>query len=165
MSLNVRKQSWAVWIISGVIGLIALWWFILRKKKGIKEKIISILTSRGVSPRTAKYWAAISAFETAYPYSNNAKPWNSPVFKDTNNPFNLIVPGSKRLDRGEGQTIYATVEDGINALYDHVIRPFKYPLDAESLEALNRYQKKKGYFISGLDDYIAGSARWYDKLF
>lgn len=92
-------------------------------------------------------------------------PWNSRVFKDSNNPFNLIVPGTEKLPYGEGQTVFKSIEDGINALYDRVIKPFKYPLNADSLESLNEYQKKKSYFLSGLDNYIAGSRLWYKRIF
>lgn len=108
-----------------------------------------------------KFWTAVSAFETAV----NGIPWNSRVMRDSNNLFNLIVPGKRRLQYGEGQTIYDRWEESVEDLYLRVMKPFKYPLEVETLADLVNYMKSKGYFTSSLDDYQNGARIWYNKLY
>lgn len=99
-----------------------------------------------------KYWTAVSKFETAS--------WTSNVFKQSNNLFNLIVPGSTRLKFGEGQTIFANISDSVDGLIDRVILPFKYPSSVGSIDELVAFMKKKGYFTGKESDYVAGVKRY-----
>lgn len=164
MSRNVLKRFWPVWTLLSLGGLSYLLWKTLARET--PQKVIKKVLSRyGISDRAIKFWTAVSAFETAYPYDSSQKPWNSPVLKDTNNLFNIIVPGSKRLQRGEGQTIYDNFEDSVVGLYEHVIKPFKYPADYESLDSLIDFMKSKNYFTSGIESYKAGAEKWYKKLY
>lgn len=123
----------------------------------IKSKIISLLTQAGYPLDTAKYFVAVSAFETAG--------WTSQVLKDSNNLFSLIVPNSKRLSYGEGQTIFASYDDAINGLVKYVLKPFKYPANYGTLRDLTDFMKSKGYY--GIDSvtYYNGVAVWYNKLY
>lgn len=105
-------------------------------------------------------WVAVSAFETAY--------WTSKVFKDSNNLFCIIVPGSNRLDYGEGQTVFPNIElsiDGPQGLYQRVLKPFKYPAHVQSIEELVTYMKNKNYFTADKAKYLEGVKATFKKLF
>ena len=91
--------------------------------------------------------------------------WNSRVFKDSKNLFNLRVPNSKTLPYGEHQTIYGSLDEAAQGLVDHVIRPFRYPLQFKSLSDLVAFMKTKNYFESSLDSYQLGAARAYRILY
>jgi len=114
------------------------------------------MRSEGVNEQTIRYWIAVSAFETAG--------WTSRVFRDSNNLFNLRVPGSDRLPYGENQTIYGNLEDSVTGLFKHVLRPYQYPLQYNSIPELVTAMKQRGYFTSGLQSYIDGVVSWYSKL-
>lgn len=163
MSRTVAKPSWVLFPIFAVIGLIVLIFRSLAKSP--QAVIRKVLFQVGLSPQMVKYWTAVSAYETAYPYDGSARPWNSPVLKDTKNLFNLIVPGSRRLQRGEGQTIYDSLEDSVWGLYQRVMIPFKYPAHVDSLEALVDAMKARGYFTQDLATYKANVRKWYNKLY
>lgn len=118
------------------------------------------LTRLGISEPTAKFWVAVSAFET--------NGWSSKVFRESNNLMCIIVPGSRRLPYGEGQTIFDNLEssiDGPQGLYQRVLKPFRYPAHVQSLEELVDYMKLKNYFMSNKFDYLKGVKSWYSKLY
>ena len=138
--------------------MILMWVF---KKNKQKNAIRRVLKKYGVPEQTIRYWIAVSAFETRF----MNKFWNSPVFKLSNNLFNLIVPGSNRLNVGEGQTIFANIDDSVEALYSKVIKPFKYSLSYPSLSALVSDMKSKGFYTGNESDYQNGAAQVYSKLF
>lgn len=163
MSQNARRPSPVAWFIFGILGLFGLLYLVL-VRNGYATLIMKTLQRLGISEQTAKYWVAVSAFETA----SGKTPWASRVFKDSNNLFCIIVPGSKRLQYGEGQTIFenATLSiDGAEGLYQRVLKPFKYPAHVSSIDALVDYMKSKSYFTSDKAAYLAGVKLWYSKLF
>lgn len=99
-----------------------------------------------------KFWTAVSWFETAG--------WTSNVLKQSNNLFCIIVPGSTRLNFGEGQTIYPDFESSVDGLIDHVIKPFKYPSEVFTIDELVAFMKKKGYFKGSETAYLAGVKKY-----
>lgn len=162
MSRNVAKPSWVLFPIFVILGLIAL---AFRSRRSPQTVIRKVLSQVGLSPQMVKYWTAVSAFETADQTKKPYAPWNSRVLGDSRNLFNIIVPDSRRLQYGEGQTIFDTWEDSVWGLYNRVMKPFKYPAHVESLEDLVRYMKLKGYFTAPLDGYLNGARYWYNKLY
>lgn len=163
MSRNVVKPSWVLFPIFAIAGLIVL--LFRSRAKSPQSVIKKILSPLGLSPQMVKYWTAVSAFETADQNVKPYSPWNSRVLRDSKNLFNIIVPGSQRLQYGEGQTIFPTWEDSVIGLYERVMKPFRYPAHVESLEDLVRYMKLKNYFTAPLDGYLKGARYWYDKLY
>lgn len=164
MSQTAVKPSLVLYPILGIVGLFVLLYQLLGKRT--PQAVISrILDKRGLSPQMIKFWTAVSAYETAYPYDSTAKPWNSPVLRDSNNLFNLIVPGTKRLQYGEGQTIYDRWDPSVEDLVDRVMKPFKYPANVVTLEDLVDAMKDRGYFLLDRATYKAGARKWYDKLY
>src|SRR5262249_6755719 len=115
------------------------------------------LQLQGIPEQTIKFWIAVSAFET--------NGWTSQVFRDSNNLFNLIVPGLPALSYGEGQTIFASLEDAANGLYKYVIKPFNYPLYFPTLRTLTDFMKSKNFYISDSNSYYNGTLQWYNKLY
>jgi hypothetical protein len=113
--------------------------------------------ANGMPEQTAKYWVAVSMFETTT--------WTSRVYKDSNNLFCLIIPKSNRLPYGEGQTIFGSKKEAAQALIDHVIKPFKYAMNYTSISALVEQMKAKGYFESGQDAYTQGVIAMYRKQY
>jgi len=121
---------------------------------------VQSLTRLGISEPTAKFWVAVSAFETTG--------WTSKVFRDSKNLMCIIVPGSRRLPYGEGQTIFDTIElsiDGPQGLYQRVLKPYRYPAHVQSIDELVDYMKLKGYFTSNKSDYLKGVKSWYQKIY
>ena len=123
----------------------------------------------GISEPTAKMWVAVSAHETAAKDSNGTwVPWTSKVFRDSNNLMCIIVPNSRRLPYGEGQTIFDSMElsiDGPEGLYQRVLKPYKYPAHVQSIDDLVTFMKSKNYFTSDKAKYLTGVKSWYQKLF
>lgn len=115
------------------------------------------MRSEGVNEETIRQWIAVSAFETTG--------WTSRVFRDSNNLFNLRVPGSNRLSYGENQTIYGSLEDSVRGLFKHVIGPYQYPLNYKSIRDQVETMKQKGFFTYPLQGYIDGVVSWYSKLY
>jgi len=156
-SKRLQKQV-AFYVIAGLLSLVALvalaFRTVLQSPKGAISKV---LASVGMDEQTIKFWIAISAFET--------NGWTSRVFKDSNNLFNIIVPGSVKLSYGEGQTIYSGIEESVRGLYDHVLKPYRYPLSFRKLADLVAFMKSKNYFESNEDAYLSGCKQWYKKLF
>ena len=157
MGAKRSKLFRAVWIPFGIIGLLSLFFILLLRRNSPQAMIRRALSRYGVGSETIKYWIAVSAFETAG--------WTSNVYKQTDNLFNLIIPGSLRLTTGEGQTIFNAPEDSAVALVVHVLEPFKYPDNFASLQELVVFMKNKGYFTSNATAYITGVTYWYNKLF
>lgn len=122
-----------------------------------KQIIKRRLKSLGIDNKTIEYWTAVSAFETAY--------WKSKVFVDSNNAFSLIVPGTKKLQYGEGQTIYNSIADSVDDLYYRVIVSRKYPKNFDSLTELVTTMKAKGYFQSDGVKYLSGVQTTYFKIY
>jgi hypothetical protein len=159
MARNAQNRSLVVLLICAIVGpLVLLSLSLFGKSKRTPQSVIQqILWSLGVDQQTIKYWTAVSAFETAG--------WTSRVFKESNNLFCLIVPGTKKLQYGEGQTIFETWEEAATALYFRVMKPFKYSMKYNSIEELVRYMKQKNYFTSDEAAYVAGVNRWYNTLY
>jgi hypothetical protein len=154
MAAKPSKRSRIVLVLCVMLGLLGLLMF--RRSTGPKAVIAEVLKRNGYPPETIKQWTAVSQFETA--------DFTSKVLKDSNNLFNIIVPGSNRLKYGEGQTIYASQAESVQGLVDHVMRPFKYPAVYDSPEALVEFMKSKNYFGSDLQSYKIGVRQYYDRL-
>lgn len=154
------QRGFALALILGLfpLALFLIWWF--KPKQVIKRS----LKRNNIDPQTIKYWTAVSAYETR-PQVTGAKPWTSRVFKDSNNLFNLIIPNSKRLAYGEGQTIFPSTMASADALYNHVIKPFKYSLYYASIGDLVAAMKAKGYFEQSEAQYRAGVEQAYKTLY
>lgn len=150
------RKALGLLVIIGLSGLVILVMF-FRRKKTPQEAIRKVLADYGVPEKTIRYWITVSAFETTY--------WTSKVLKQSNNLFNLIVPGGKHLDFGEGQSVYNNYEESVVALFQHVMKPFHYQLSYKSLEDLISDMKKKGYYLGSESDYQKGGAAVYKKLF
>lgn len=168
MSHNRSKFYRMLLIPLAVIGLPVLLFAAIRKaKSNTKEMdaIRSTLSSYGISEGTIRLWIAVSALET--------NGWTSKVFQDSNNLFCLIIPKSKRLDYGEGQTIFmneqgmydSPLHEAADALYRHVILPFKYKLEYSSIDELVTAMKERKYFTASINSYLTGVKFWYPKLF
>jgi len=165
---NVRKpwrRGVALWLVLGLLVplpvLLLVWYFRNRPKAVIRRA----LKADGLSDRTIEYWTAISAFETAYPPGSSARPWSSPVFRKSRNLFNLVIPGSIRLETGEGQTVFPEAIDSARALISHVLVPYGYPRDPGSLGELVEAMSDRQFFVSDPGDYLKGVKVWYDKLY
>lgn len=146
-------------VMIGLLGLIVtilMWW--RKKPQGV---IHSVLSNFGYSDQTIKYWTCVSAFETAV----KGVGWKSQVLKDSRNLFCIIVPGSNKLQYGEGQTIYDTLEQSVHGLIDKVIKPFGYPANFATLDDLVNTMKSHEYFQGDIDDYKAGVHYFYSKLY
>lgn len=156
--LIVSAKLWK-WL--GVIGLVGLSVLILIKWLMIKKNPQSVIKSElnriGMNSQTIRYWTAVSAFET--------KAWTSQVYKDSNNLFALIIPNSRKLSYGEGQTIFMSITDGARALYPYVIRPLNYRLNYDSIDQLVYDMKSKGYFAGNVSSYVNGVHLYYDKFY
>jgi len=162
MAQNAEKQSRVLLVIFGILGLLVLSLRLLGKgmwtmKPKPQSVITKVLKEVGISDPTIRFWVAVSAFETAG--------WTSRVFNDSNNLFCIIVPGSKRLQYGEGQTIFDSLEDSVYGLYNRVMKPFKYPAHVQSIDELVAFMKSKNYFTSDAKAYTSGVKQWYSKLF
>lgn len=129
----------------------------LTKSMSPVATIKRVLRSFGMDEQTIKFWTAVSAFET--------DGWKSRVYRDSSNLFNLIVPGKSKLNYGEGQTVYSTSAGSAQDLIMHVIKPFKYSANYQSLDDLVTDMKSKGYFTSDETSYLTGVKKWYAKLF
>lgn len=151
-----RLKPWQVLLgILGITGLVAA---LLAMKKATPQSVITArLSKAGLPEQTVKYWVAVSAFETAG--------WTSQVFMDSKNLFNLIVPGKPALSYGEHQTIYSSLSDAADDVFNAVIKPFKYPYTYVNLQQLTDTMKSNGYYVSDANDYYAGTSDWYNKLF
>lgn len=159
-ALKKSQKPFIFLVMIGLLGLIATTW--IRRKKSQPQGVIhKVLSAAGYSEQTIKYWTSVSAFETA----EHGVPWTSQVLHDSNNLFNLIVPGSKKLSYGEGQTIYDTLEQSVHGLIDKVIKPFNYPANYATLDDLIDTMKKHGYFGGNIDDYKAGVHFYFSKLY
>lgn len=159
MSQTARKLYLIPLAIFGIIGLAVLLLF-GQAKKNPQSVIKELLWELGISEPTIKFWTAVSALETDF--------WKSRVFKDSNNLFCIIVPGSKRLQYGEGQTIFANIEDSIigpEGLYKRVLKPFKYPAHVQSLDELVSAMKQRGYFTSDAKAYLQRLKQVYTQLY
>jgi hypothetical protein len=153
MPVKRSKQSRILLLLFALIGLAGL--LMYRKKESPRQAIIKILKRNGIPQDTIDYWIAVSQFETAG--------WTSHVFNDSKNLFNIIVPGSIRLNYGEGQTIFNSYDEAAQGLVDHVLRPFKYPAVYDSPESLVAFMKSKNYFSSDVGTYSAGVREYYDE--
>jgi len=149
-------QGWKVFALIGlpVLLLIGAVLYLLRRRPATIIK--RVLTKYSLSQSTINYWIAVSAFETAG--------WTSQVYRDSNNLFNLIVPGSNKLQYGEGQTIYPDPESSAIALWTEVIKPFKYSLNYPSLRSLTDDMATKQYYVSDPLIYYQGCLTWYNRL-
>lgn len=121
-----------------------------------QNRIRAALAKLGFNSRLIDYWTAVSAFETAG--------WTSKVFKESNNPFNLIVKNSNRLPYGEGQTVFNSIEEGTAALVSKVLKPYKYPADFSRLQDMTDTMKEKGFYTSDKNQYYQGVLHWYDQM-
>jgi hypothetical protein len=159
MGVTRSKQSRKVLLLLLLVGLIGLpvAAVALFRRSNPQAVITRVMRNEGVDEKTIKQWIAISAFETAG--------WTSRVFRDSNNLFNLRVPGSVTLSYGEKQTVYGSLEDSVNGLFQHVLRPFSYPLNYSSIDSQVQAMKQRGFFTSGLQSYIDGVKLWYSKLY
>lgn len=122
-----------------------------------KNQIERILVAHGIGKETARMWVAVSAFETAS--------WTSEVYHKGHNLFGLIIPGRKRLDFGEGQTIFLSNRESIESLYKSVIVARKYAANYTSIEFLVNDMKAKGYFTGNFNSYLTGVKTKYSELY
>lgn len=157
MAHHVSKRSARAWMLLGVIGLPVLIVLYLLFGKTPGRTIRKVLSTYGLSPLEINYWIAVSAFETTA--------WTSQVYRDSNNLFNLIVPGSQRLSYGEGQTIFASPEDSVIALWTEVIKPFKYSLSHPSLRSLTDQMANKGFYRSDSNIYYQGTLHYLQQFY
>lgn len=157
-SYKPSRRRRVIYVLTGLVALLVLIVVLLKTVfRSPAAAIKAVMRKEGWDDQYIKLWTAISAFET--------NGWSSRVFKDSKNAFNIIVPGSTKLDYGEGQTIYPSVSESVTGLIKHVIGPFDYPTSASSLQTLVHIMKQKGYFTSSEDDYLAGARAWYLKLY
>lgn len=155
MVRKLSKRFQPLLITLGISGLICLF-LSMRKRKDPQSVIRQVLTQAGIDKQTVNQWIAVSALETAG--------WTSKVFLDSNNLFALIVPGKKGIGYGEGQTIFATLEEAAQGLVRYVINPFKYPYIFSSIPEQAQFMKSKGYYGGDSITYGKGMKIWFDKL-
>lgn len=154
---RVLSRRW--WLVLGALlipGPISLAVFLYIRMRP-KNQIERVLVAHGIGKETARMWVAVSAFETAS--------WTSEVYRKAHNLFGLIIPGSKRLDFGEGQTIFANNRESIEALYKSVIVARKYAANYTTIDFLVADMKAKGYFTGNVTNYVAGVKAKYKALY
>ena len=117
----------------------------------IQQKIINRLRAAGYSARMARYWVAVSAFETGN--------WNSRLFVEDNNPFGMKHPSvRKTTSQGVGPSGFAKYETVDKGVEDIVLYMnwFNYPKDFATVQEMIGFMKMKGYFEEPLTYYLAG---------
>jgi hypothetical protein len=140
-----------------VIGLLTLLFLFLGGRSTSSNPAIAItnlLTAKGYSSNVAKWWTAVSNFETAK--------WTSKLFRMANNLFGMKQPKSRMtlstgpsIVEGEQWATFSSVEDSVKDLILYM-ENFNYPKDFESLEAMVFFMKGAGYFQEDPIFYLNG---------
>lgn len=133
---------------------------LLPNQQQIMQIIQDTLEGYGMDEQTAKFWVAVSAFETAG--------WTSQVFADSNNLFDIRHwPGSKLpyLSYGEGQVIFDSYQAAADGLIKYVLTPFSYHKNELTLQNLTDEMKQNGYYESDSTTYFVDVSQWYTKLY
>lgn len=159
MASKRAKLLVKVFALFVAIGLLLLWIFKrgkLKTQQAQADLIIQILTSKGMDLQTAKQWVTVSALETAG--------WTANVYKNTHNLFALIIPGKPGYG-SEGQTIFATDAESVEALYKSVIKYWDYPLNFSSIQAQAEFMKSKWYYGGDVATYVKNMVYWWNKFF
>lgn len=136
-------------LLGSVIALIAY------RKKGstsTAQMILDKIEAAGYSFDFAKYWVAVSKFETAN--------YTSPLYRDAHNLFGMGYPtvgkdyGSTMSKEGL-KSKYPTDNDSIDDLIEYLVA-FKYPHTVKSPDELVRIMKQNGYFTADENTYLQG---------
>jgi hypothetical protein len=121
-----------------------------------EQLLLKKLMAEGVSPRTAKFWTAVSKFETGN--------FTSALFLKHNNFWGMKFPVKRETTAlhsvpPKGFASYRSRVDAVRDLLLYM-REFNYPNDFTSAEELVSFMKKKGYFEEPLQFYLAGVKKY-----
>lgn len=122
-----------------------------------RSEIIDELLQYGFDLDTAKYWCAVSAFET--------KEWKSTLYLQYHNMFGMGYPTYGQdyghVDTPEGVKSAYTRDD--QSIYDLVeyLQATKWPTKFQGLEASVTRQKELGYFTGDYNTYLNGVRRYF----
>lgn len=150
-----KSRTGVVISLLSLFGLAMLLFYMVFRRNLIsgnpKQRITSLLKKAGYSDNVAKWWAAVSAFETA--------DWTSDLFKESNNLFGMKQP-NKRATTSAGPTksgfaSFRSIEDSIQDLLLY-LDDFNYPKDTTGLLAFIGEMKDNGYFEERFDTYYDG---------
>ena len=144
------KKSYRGWLILPVL-LIGSY-IVLKRFRGNPDSLIqTTLIEAGYSPGMAKYWAAVSRFETA-DYKSN-------LFKTANNLFGMKFPKDRDTTAQDststGFASYASLKDSANDLVLY-LKDFRYPTNFSNLRDMIWFMRKKGYFTDYFSAYYSG---------
>lgn len=137
-----------------LLGLLIVWLLSLARKntsKAPSELIKSKLLDAGYDSNFAKWWSAISNFETAK--------WTSNLYLMYHNLFGMKQP-VKRATTSLGPTSdgWASFADDSKSVDDLILylSARNYPKSFDSLESLVSFMKQKSYFEEPVDYYLNG---------
>jgi hypothetical protein len=160
-----RKRS--DMLLTLLIGSLILWilYRFLKTKPVAQEVILKELTRAGIDEKTARFWVAVSAHETAFANSYQT-PWTSPVYIQNRNLFGMRLPSGNTTAIGSnlGHAVYPSIQDSAKDLILYFQRLRWDRVNFNSIPELVTYMKQKGYYEAPLADYQRGVEYWYKKL-
>lgn len=118
-----------------------------------------LLIEKGFNYQQARYITAQAGFETANFTSN--------IYKNNHNAFGIklaLVRQTTALGEKYGHAVYKSVESCVED-FKIYYKNFKYLSLYSSLKAYIEAIKKNGYFESGLNEYINGTAKYLNLYF
>lgn len=121
--------------------------------------ITNILINAGLNTQNAKFWCAISAFET-----NN---WTSDIYVQNHNLFGMRLPydDTTAVDERNGFAVFLSDSDSVKDLVMYFDRLNWEQLNFNSIPDLVSYMKAKNYFVEDETQYLQGVQARYNQLF
>lgn len=121
--------------------------------------ITSTLTSAGLDTQNAKFWCAVSAYETAF--------WSSNIYRQNHNLFGMRLPYDDTLavDERNGFAVFISDSDSVKDLVMYFDRLNWSERNFDSLPELVATMKAKNYFVEDETLYLEGVQAAYHNLF
>jgi hypothetical protein len=127
------------------------------------QAIIEEVQAAGYDFNTAKFWAAVSMFETADP-----DPWTSDLYKLYHNMFGMGYPtygvsyGSVSSPEGM-KSSYISDDQSIADLVEY-LQYSKWPMKFNGIPQEVALMKQKGYFGGSEQVYLAGVTKYFNAI-
>lgn len=125
----------------------------------LTNQILEGILNRGYPVETAKYIAAVSAFETG--------DWKSEIYRKNHNLFGMKLAKTRNTTAIGENLGHAQFQNNANSITDFVyyMRYFDYPVWYNDLYEFILTMKSKGYFEADFNHYYTGVQSKYRKLF